>query len=140
MSSGALATVLIIYWVIVIAVYVVSALAFFKIYKKADVPHAWMAWVPILNLIPYLWTIKKSAWNLLWLFVPIANIVFAIIWQVRLYKVFGMSPHWLWFYLLPGIGSLIIFIQHVYMGFSRHVTYTFPPSRGGRSNDPDFAF
>jgi hypothetical protein len=115
--------VLVFYFAVLIAMYILSALAYYKLFKKARVPHAWLAWIPIGYMWPFMWTIKKSAWNLLWLLVPIANIVFYIIWIVKFYKAFGMSPHWLWLMLIPGLGSFILFIQILYMGFSRHVQY-----------------
>ena len=36
--------------VISIAVYVVSSLGFFKLYKKLGAENAWMAWVPLFNI------------------------------------------------------------------------------------------
>lgn len=118
-----LGVLLFFYFVVLAAVYVLGSLATYKLYKKAGVNHAWMAWVPVLNAWPYFWVIGKSSWNILWGFVPIVNIIFAIIWQVKFLNAFGFSGHWLWFTLLPGVGGLILFIQHIYMGLSKHVQF-----------------
>lgn len=79
-----------IYWIVVIAMYVLNGLAFMKLAKVAGRPGiGWMAWVPICNTIQQLLLIKKSGWWVLMYLVPIANIVFFIIWQVKLLNAFG---------------------------------------------------
>lgn len=44
-----------------------------------------------MNYILQLKLIKESAWWILITLVPIANIVFAIIWQVKLLNAFGKN-------------------------------------------------
>ncbi len=151
-----IAGLLIVEAIIGLAVYILMATAFFKMFRKANVPHAWLAYVPIAQYWPFFWTIKKSAWNILWGLVSIAGIgiaipmmiqhritiaigivilfsivpiVLGIIWQVRLFKAFGMNPWW----LLALIGGIIPIINYVvdigmiilfcYMGFSSSVHY-----------------
>ncbi|HEX7064170.1 MAG TPA: hypothetical protein VF199_03815 [Bacillales bacterium] len=63
----------IIFIVIYLGVYILQATAFFKMFKKADVEPAWLAYIPIAQVWPFFWTIKKSAWNILWFFLPVAG-------------------------------------------------------------------
>lgn len=70
---------------IAIALYVLNGMAFMKLAQKAgrgDI--AWMAWVPVCNVIQQLLLIKKSGWWVLILLVPVVNFIFIIIWQVKL--------------------------------------------------------
>jgi hypothetical protein len=109
--------------------WVVQGFAFYKMFTKANVANPWLAFIPIGNFWPYMATIKKSAWNILWLLVPIANAVFLIIWTVRLFKAFNINPLW----ALLFIGSILPFISYMvsitflvlycYMGFSSTVRY-----------------
>lgn len=146
--------------IIGLAVYLLEATAFYKMYKKANVPHAWLAYIPFAQYWPFFWTIKKSAWNILWLLLPVAGgaaggiiwgimqngtgalifsiliiacsiylVVLAIIWQVRLFKAFGINPLWLLGMIgtiIPFVGFLVsigFIVLYCYMGFSREVEY-----------------
>lgn len=94
----------IVFAIVGIAFWLLQSCAYYKMFKKANVECPWLAFIPLGNLWPYMWTIKKSAWNILWLLVPIANVVFAIIWFVRLLKAFNMNPWW----SLLMIGSIVL--------------------------------
>jgi len=60
-----------------------------KIYLKAGKP-GWASIIPIYNIIVYLEIIGKPWWwILLLLFVPVANIIFAILMANELSKCFG---------------------------------------------------
>ncbi|MFC7394600.1 hypothetical protein [Scopulibacillus cellulosilyticus] len=72
-------------WIVFLAIYILQATAMFKMYQKANIKHAWLAYIPIAQLWPFFWAIKKSAWNILWFLLPIAGIVIGVIilavWQ-----------------------------------------------------------
>ena len=73
-------------FVIWAAVYVYMALVWMTIAKKLKYDKPWLAWIPIANvfLLPIL---AKKHWAMGFLmFVPIANIVFAIIWTWNIYE------------------------------------------------------
>lgn len=73
-----------------LVLYVVIGLTDMRLAKIAGRPRIeWMAWVPICSTILPLLLIKKSGWWLLMYLVPIANIVFFIIWQVKLLRAYG---------------------------------------------------
>lgn len=130
------ATFIAIYWIVVIALYVLQAIAFFRLAKKAgrdDI--AWFAWVPILSNILQLRMIRWSGWWIFMYLVPIANIVFAIIWQVKLLRAFGKSGA----YVLFGIFLAPVYaILWMVWGFSNNTRYTLFP--GGDNNDNDTFF
>lgn len=107
--------------VVALVLYALNGLAFFKLAKlagRSDI--AWMSWVPICNCIQQLLLIKKSGWNVLWYLVPIANLVFFIIWQVKLLSAFGKNGA----YVLFGIFIPIVYaILWIVWGFSDRTEY-----------------
>lgn len=110
--------------------YVVNAIAFFRLFTKANVANPWLAFIPFASMWPFMATIKKSAWNILWIFVPIAGCVFGIIWTVRLLKAFNINPLFALFFLgalIPFVGGYLIgiafMVLNLYMAFSSKVRY-----------------
>lgn len=63
----------------------------YKIFKRAGKENAWMGFIPILNYIPLLEIAKKPLWWILLMFIPIVNVVIAIIVWMRVAKAFGKS-------------------------------------------------
>ena len=101
-----------IYWIATIA-------AYWRTFTKAGYP-GWLAIIPIVNLFVLVKVAGYSAWlGLLW-FVPIANIVLAIIVAFRNGRAFGHGGAFSFFllFLLNPIGYFIT-------GFSND-TYTKP--------------
>ncbi|MBL7148417.1 MAG: hypothetical protein ISS82_06325 [Nanoarchaeota archaeon] len=113
-TSGAIAALIavgIILAIILFAgIYVYYALAWSTIAKKLKYKKPWLAWIPVaqLFLIPIL-AKKKWAWGFMFL-VPIANIVFCIIWT---WKVFERRkyPGWLSLsIIIPKVGGILYLI------------------------------
>ncbi len=73
-------------WVVV--AYVLYALAYFGIFKKAGKP-TWAAFVPIYNLIVLLEVVGRPVWWIILFLIPIVNIVIFIIVMNDLSKSFG---------------------------------------------------
>lgn len=69
-----------------VALYIYSAFAWMTIAKKLNYKKPWLAWIPIANffLIPIL-AKKHWAWGFMFL-VPIANLVFGIIWTWKIFE------------------------------------------------------
>lgn len=85
-----------------IAVIVFMLIVMWKIYAKAGQP-GWAAIIPIYNLVVMFRIIKMEWWHILiMLFVPFAQIVYAILIPLKLAKVFGKST---------GFGVLSIFFS-----------------------------
>jgi hypothetical protein len=104
-----------------IVIYFLFAGAFFSLAKKANLNGiAWFAFIPLLSSILQLRMIQKSGWWVLMLLVPIANLVFAIIWQVKLLNAFGKNGAFVLFaiFLSPVYGIL-----WMVWGFSAKTTY-----------------
>jgi uncharacterized membrane protein YhaH (DUF805 family) len=128
--AGIIGFFLTFYLLFIIAFYVLNGLAFMNLAKiagRSDI--AWMAWVPICNVIQQLLLIKKSGWNILWYLVPIANIVFMIIWQVKLLSAYGKNGAYVLFNLFIPIVYVILWVV---WGFSKETKYTLPT--GSKSN------
>lgn len=118
----------------VIIAYIVSSLLYMRIYQKANLQDAWLAWIPIGNLIPFFRLIKRSIWNILWLLIPVVNIVFLVFFYAKFFKAFGMSPGFVVVVLLPVIGgffaplysilgSFVLLILLAYMVYADNVQY-----------------
>lgn len=103
--------------------YVLTAWALYTLFSKARYRHRFFAIFPIFNTIGVLHIIGRSGWNVLWTFVPIANLVFGILWGIDFLKSFGMNPWWLAVLVLPYLGTLAFLALTVYMAASKEVTY-----------------
>ncbi len=103
--------------------FVVQAFAFFMLGRKARVSYAWMSFIPLLQVFVILAIIRRSAWNVLWLLVPLVDVVLAIIWYVRLFRAFGQNPWWLLLLLVPGVNGLFMIVFTSYMAFSPDIYY-----------------
>jgi hypothetical protein len=87
---------------------VIMIIALWKIFTKAGEP-GWAAIVPIYNAYVEFKIAGMNPWMFLLLFVPIANIVVAIIVALKLGERFGKGGAWSFFLLiLIPIGYLIL--------------------------------
>jgi hypothetical protein len=95
---------------ICLAIVVVCLVSLWKIMVKAGKP-GWAAIIPIYNIIVLLEVVGRPIWWLILLFVPIVNIVVAVILALRLAKVFGQSVGF-------AIGMILLpFIFYPMLGF-----------------------
>ena len=69
---------------------VLAIVAMWKIFEKAGKP-GWAAIIPFYNIYVLFKITWGNGWKFLFLLIPIANIVFAIITMVKLAKAFGKS-------------------------------------------------
>lgn len=81
---------------------VLLVVSFWKIFTKAGKP-GWAAIVPIYNLIVYLQIVNRPVWWIILLFIPIVNIVIAIILTNDLAKAFNKGIGWTIGMLLLGV-------------------------------------
>jgi len=72
-----------------IAIYVYWAFAWMTLARRLGYDKAWLAWIPIANLflIPIL-AKKHWTWGFI-LLVPVANLVFIILWLWKIYELRG---------------------------------------------------
>jgi hypothetical protein len=76
--------------VLSLAVAVLGIVAMWKIFEKAGEP-GWAAIIPFYNVYVLFKITWGNGWKFLFLLIPIANLVFAIITMVKLAKAFGKS-------------------------------------------------
>ena len=91
---------------LVLAFYIYAAICLSTIARKLSVAEAWWAWVPLLNALLIFKLSGKPLWWLLGLFVPILNIVVAVLVWMEIAKRRGKSPVHGILILLPGIGLI----------------------------------
>ena len=108
---GALLAMGIIFFVFfTVATYAYIAFAWMTIAKRMKCKKYWLAWIPIANffLFPILLK-KKWTWGFM-IFVPIANIVFFIIWTWKIFEL-RKYPGWLSLsIIIPQVGSILYLI------------------------------
>lgn len=105
---------------LIIVVLVIAA--WWKIFSKAGKP-GWAAIIPIYNIIVWLDIIGRPVWWVILFFIPVVNIVLAIIVSIDTAKVFGKGVAF-------GIVGLVIFsvIGYLILGFGS-ASYQGPPVR-----------
>lgn len=137
---------------VVILGYVIESLVLFRLFKKAHVRHAWLAWIPIGNLWPLFDTVQIRKVHILWLLVPIvlggialsshsqvflmiswildiAPLVVSILVIIRLLRAFHMRLWWMLLligFILPILNILVGIawaILFLYMAYSSKVQY-----------------
>ncbi|MBI5881292.1 hypothetical protein HZB90_04130 [archaeon] len=86
-ALGALVGAMLVFAIVMgIALYVYTAFAMSTIARKLKYKNPWLAWIPVANLalLPIL---AGYAWPWVFMFlVPIANIVFAIMWLWKIFE------------------------------------------------------
>lgn len=87
--------------------YIYMALALQTIADKTSTPNAWLAWIPIVNLILMLQIAKKPMWWFILFFVPLANIVIAIMVWMGI-AVARQKPDWWGILVIVPIANLVV--------------------------------
>ncbi len=98
------------FWTIIVGVSILVLASVWKVYTKAGQP-GWAAIVPIYNLYVLLQIVGRPGWWLLLMFIPIINIIVALIVYLDLAKSFDRSS-------LFGLGLFFLgFIFYPILGF-----------------------
>lgn len=119
------------YYIFMLLIAVFTIICLWKIFEKAGKP-GWASIIPIYNVLVELEILGRPWWWLLLMFIPVVNIVIAIIIIFDMAKVFGKGTGF-------GFGLLflsIIFYAILAFGDARYLgpiagqtpTYTAPPS------------
>jgi hypothetical protein len=96
-----LAAFMMIFLIIGAALYIYYALAFQTIAKKTNTPNAWWAWIPILHFILMLNIAKKPIWWIILLFIPVVNIVVAVIVLMAIAEARNKPSWWGIMFIIP---------------------------------------
>lgn len=92
---------------IVLAVYVYMALVLQTIAHKTNTQNAWLAWIPIANIVLMLNIAKKPVWWILLFLIPLVNIIIAIMVWMGIAEARG-KPSWLGILTIVPIANLIL--------------------------------
>jgi hypothetical protein len=103
-----------------IALYVVQALALYKLAEKANVRNPWVSFIPVLQTIVFLHIIDKSGFCIFLLLIPVVNIVLAIVWAVKFYLAFDLKPGLIVLSIIIPIAGMVIALV---MAFSESYSY-----------------
>jgi hypothetical protein len=98
---------LVICFVLTVIGYVYMALALQTIATKTKTENAWLAWIPVVNLVLMLNIGRKPLWWLLLMLIPLVNIVVAIIVWMAIAEARGKPGWWGVVLILPLIGIIV---------------------------------
>jgi hypothetical protein len=83
------------------------ALALQTIAKKTNTQNAWLAWIPIANIILMLNIAKKPLWWIILCLIPFVNIVIAIIVWMAIAEARGKPSWWGILLLIPFVNLIV---------------------------------
>jgi len=87
--------------------YVYHALALQTIASKTNTENAWLAWIPIANIILMLNIARKPIWWIVLFFVPLVNIVIAVLLLMGIAEARNKPNWWGILWILPLIGIIV---------------------------------
>jgi hypothetical protein len=93
--------------IIALAIYVYYAISLMKIANKTNTPNAWMAWIPIANLVLMIQVAQKPLWWIILFFIPLVNIVVSIMLWMAIARAVG-KPDWWGILIIVPIANLIV--------------------------------
>jgi tetratricopeptide (TPR) repeat protein len=93
-----------------IILYLYFALCLFFIARKREVPYPWTAWVPLVQVWPFVESAGKPLWLIILLLVPFINIVVALYLWMCISENLGKNK-WL------GLLMILPVINFVFLGF-----------------------
>lgn len=139
---------LIFLFIVIIIAYVINALLYSKLAKKAGISEHWAGWIPLGIYYLGLRMGKLPIWLL---FIPVLNLfagvdggmatlsalatgILFIVMDYHTLKSFGHNENLAFFHLFPLIGSLIVLIKLITMANDKGTVYLGTPSPGFSSN------
>ena len=87
--------------------YVYVALALQTIAQKTNTANAWLAWIPIANIILMLEIAKKPIWWIILFFIPLVNLIMSIIVWMGIAEARG-KPNWWGILLIIPVVNIIV--------------------------------
>jgi len=94
--------------------YLLFSLCIYKIAKKTGVENAWLAWIPVVQVVPFIQSAGKPLWWILLLLVPLLNLIVGILLWMAIAERRGKPP---WVGILIIIPFLGLFVP-LYLAFS----------------------
>ncbi|HEX6804156.1 MAG TPA: DUF5684 domain-containing protein [Terriglobales bacterium] len=87
--------------------YVYMALALQTIAQKTSTRNAWLAWIPIANIILMLDIAKKPMWWILLFFIPLVNVIVAVIVWMGIAKARN-KPDWWGILTIVPVANIVV--------------------------------
>ena len=107
-AGGVAAGVMIVYFLVMIALYIYVAMALMEIAKRTNTDNGWFAFIPILNVILMLQIAQKPIWWIILFFVPIVNLVIGILVWVAILERRNYPTWWVILFILLPIVNLVL--------------------------------
>ena len=106
-ATAAMGVMMVVMVIFAAALYVYIALCLQTIAKKTNTENAWLAWIPIANIILMLNIAKKPVWWIILMLVPLVNIVIAIIVWMAIAEARGKPNWWGILVIVPIVGIIV---------------------------------
>jgi hypothetical protein len=106
-AVAALGAIMMVFFLIAAAFYVYVSLALMTIAKKTNTPNAWLAWIPIVNIILILNIAKKPLWWFILCLIPLVNIVIMIILWMAIAEARGKPSWWGILIIIPLVNLIV---------------------------------
>ena len=106
-AAGAMAGIMIVYFALMAALYVYFSLCLMKIAQKTNTPNAWMAWIPIVNIVLMLQIAKQPVWWIILMLIPLVNLIIGIIVWMKVAEARG-KPGWVGVLLIVPVAGLLV--------------------------------
>jgi len=90
-----------------LVMYVYVSFALMTIANKTGTPNGWLAWIPIANIILMLMIAKKPIWWIILFFIPLVNIVMAILVWMGVAEARN-KPNWWGILMIVPVVNLIV--------------------------------
>jgi len=90
-----------------LAGYIYIALALYTIAQKTGTANAWLAWIPIANIILILNIARKPLWWILLLFIPLVNLIIAVLIWIGVAEARN-KPGWWGILMIVPLVNLIV--------------------------------
>ena len=100
--------------VVLFLIYLYISLCIYKIAKKTGVEMAWLAWIPIIAIVPLLQAGGKPVWWIILFFIPLLNLVIGIIVWMAVAENRG-KPSWVGILIIVPVINIFI---PAYLAFS----------------------
>ena len=89
------------------AIYVYMALAMQTIAQKTKTDNAWLAWIPIVNIVLLLNIARKPLWWIILFLIPLVNLVMAIIVWMGVAEARGKESWWGILMIVPVVNLIV---------------------------------
>lgn len=100
-------SIIIFYLIIFLVLWIYIAYSVQKIANKTNTNNAWMAWIPILNLVLMLRISRQPLWVMIGFFIPYVNyLIMAAVWG-EIAGVLNKSKWWGLLWLVPVLNLIL---------------------------------